>query len=140
MCLLLQGHNGNNAYKGHNGYNRFNGCNGHNGYNEHNGFIGRNGFNLSWKLCFNLCSLRWLKPTRRRINNSKPEISLVSNVPCAVGRIKSKSALQKTEYEGAWQIDVSSLFHSLIVWGKKELLKVSVLQKICLILEYLRVL
>ena len=58
----------------------------------------------------------------------------------AVGRIKSESALQNTEHEGAWQIEVSSLLHSLIVWGKKELLKASVMQKTCLILEYLRVL
>ena len=101
---------------------------------------GHNGFNVSWKLCLNLCSLRWLKPTRRRVNNFKPETSLVPKVLFAVGRIKPKSAFRNTEYEGAWQNEVSSLFHSLTVWGKKELLKVSVLQKICLILEYLSVL
>ena len=32
----------------------------------------------------------------------------------AVGRIKSKSALRNIEYEGALQIEVPSLFHSLI--------------------------
>ena len=67
------------------------------------------------KIMFSLCSLRWLKPTRRRVNNFKPETSLVPKVLFAVGRIKSKSALRNTEYEGAWQIEVSSLFHSLIV-------------------------
>ena len=82
-----------------------------------------NGFNVPWKLCLNLCSLRWLKPTRRRVNNFKPETSLVPKVLFAVGRIKSKSALRNTEYEGAWQIEVSSLFHSLIVWGKKRITK-----------------
>ena len=38
----------------------------------------------------------------------------------AVGRIKSKSALRNIEYEGALQIEVPSLFHSLIFWGKKN--------------------
>ena len=86
-----------------------------------------NGFNVFWKLCFNLCSLRWLKPTQRRVNNFKTETSLVPKVLFAVDWIKSKSALRNTEYEGARQIEVSSLFQSLIFWGKKELQKVSVL-------------
>ena len=79
-----------------------------------------NGFNISWKLCLNLCSLRWLKPTLGRVNNFKPETLLVPKVLFAVTRIKS------------------SLFHSLIVKNKKK--KVSVLQEVCLILEYLCVL
>ena len=53
-----------------------------------------NDFSVFWKLCLNLCSLRWLKPTRRLVNNSKPETSLVPKVLFAVGRIKSKSAYQ----------------------------------------------
>ena len=52
---------------------------------------GHNGFNLSWKLCLSLCSLRWLKTTRRRVNNFKPETSLVPKALFAVGRIKSKT-------------------------------------------------
>ena len=74
---------------------------------------GHNGFTVSWKLYLNLCSLGWLKPTRTRVNSFKPETSLVPKVLFAVGRIKSKRPLQNTEYEGAWQIDVSSLFHCL---------------------------
>ena len=50
---------------------------------------------------FKFMFLRWLKPTRRRVNNFEPEASLVPNVLFAVGRIKSKSALRNTEYEGA---------------------------------------
>ena len=80
---------------------------------------GHNGFNLSWKLCLNLCSLRWLKATRRCINNFKPETSLAPAALFVVGRVKSKSALGNTEYKGAWQIEVWSLFHSLIACGKK---------------------
>ena len=45
--------------------------------------------------------MRWLKPTRGRVNNFKPETSLVPKVLFAVGWIKSKSALRSTEYEGA---------------------------------------
>ena len=40
------------------------------------------------------------------VNNFKPESSLVPKVLFAVGWIKSKSTLQNTEYEGAWQIEV----------------------------------
>ena len=54
---------------------------------------------------------------RRCVNNFKPETSLVRKVP--VGRIKSKSALRNTYYGGAWQIEVSSMFYSLIVSSKK---------------------
>ena len=81
---------------------------------------GHNGFNVFWKLRLNLCSLRWLKPTWRRVNCFKPEKSLVPKVLFAVGRIKSKSALWNTEYEGAWKIEVSSLFDSLTIWCKKK--------------------
>ena len=45
--------------------------------------------------------MRWLKSTRRRVNNFKPETSLIPEVLFAVGRIKSKSALRNTRYEGA---------------------------------------
>ena len=62
---------------------------------------GHNGFNYLEKLCLNLCSLRWLKPTQRCVSNFKPETSLIPKVLFAVGWIKSKSALQNTEYEGA---------------------------------------
>ena len=62
---------------------------------------GHNWFNVSWKLFLNLCSLRWLKPTRRRVNNFKPETSLIPKVLFAVGWIKSKSVLQNNEYEGS---------------------------------------
>ena len=56
-----------------------------------------NGFNVPWKLCLNLCSLRWLKPTRRRVgfkHDFKPETSLVPKVLFEVVRIKPKSALE----------------------------------------------
>ena len=43
----------------------------------------------------------WLKPARTRVNNFKPETSLVTKILFAVGRIKSKIALRNTEYEGA---------------------------------------
>ena len=51
-----------------------------------------------------LCSLRWLKQTRRLVNNFKPETSSIPNVLFAVCRIKSKSYSRNTKYEGAWQI------------------------------------
>ena len=56
----------------------------------------------------------------RRVNNFKPEISLVPKRQIAVSWIKSESALGNTEFKGAGEIQVSSLFHSVIVWGKKK--------------------
>ena len=81
---------------------------------------GHNKFNVSWKVCLSLCSLKWLKPTERRVNKFKPKTSLVLKVLFAVSRIKSKSDLWNTELEGASQMEVLSLFYSLSVWGKKE--------------------
>ena len=51
--------------------------------------------------CLNFYSLGWLKPTRRRVNNFKPQTSLVPKVLFAVGQIKFKSALRNAEYEAA---------------------------------------
>ena len=53
-------------------------------------------------------------------NTKMCQTSLIPKVLFAVDRIKSKSALRNTECEGAWQIEVSSLFHSLIVQGKND--------------------
>ena len=92
---------------------------------------GHNGFNVSWKLCLNSCSLRSLKSTRRPVNNFNLETSLVSKVLFGVGRIKSKSALRNAEYAD-WGIKFVPFSNCL---RQKELLKVSVLQKIYLILE-----
>ena len=50
-----------------------------------------------------------------RVNNFKSEASLVPKVLFTVGQIKSKSAFQNTEYREACQIEITSLFHSLIV-------------------------
>ena len=83
--------------------------------------------NLKFFKCLDLCSLRCLKLTRRRVNNFKPETSLVAKVLFAVSWIKSKSALQNPEYERPSQIEVPGFFHSLIFWCKKALLKVSVM-------------
>ena len=49
------------------------------------------------------------------VNNFKSEASLVPKVLFTVGRIKSKSAFQNTEYREACQIEITSSFHSLIV-------------------------
>ena len=69
---------------------------------------GQNGFNVAWKLCLNLCSLRCLKLTRRHVNNFKPETTFAPKVLFVVGQIKSKSALQNTKYEGAWPTEYLS--------------------------------
>ena len=40
---------------------------------EHSGLI------VSWKLCLNLCSLRWLKPTRSLVSSFIPYMSATLN-------------------------------------------------------------
>ena len=90
----------------------------------------QNGFKESWKLCLNLCSRKWLKPS----------CSLVINlVPLAFWQLKRLLAdglinftilfpklLKLLEFLMLWLI----LFHSVTVDGKKQFL-----EKVCLVLK-----
>ena len=90
----------------------------------------QNGFKESWKLCLNLCSRKWLKPSR----------SLVSNlIPLGLWQLKRLSdglinfrilflrILKLLEFLMLW----SNLFHSIIVDRKKEFFS----KKVCLVLQ-----
>ena len=48
----------------------------------------QSGFNVSWKLCLNLCSRKGLKPKRSLVINLMPIVSLTL---LALGRIKFNS-------------------------------------------------
>ena len=82
-----------------------------------------NGFRVTWKLCLNLCSRKWLKP----------RCSLVMYlIPLQLGQLKtlfgdglinfSKFFLKTLRLVALWRLGFS-LFYSMAVGGKKEFLK-----------------
>ena len=83
----------------------------------------QNGFKESWKLCLNLCSRKWLKPSRSLVINLIPLGLWQLKTLLADGlinfRILFLKILKLLESLILW----SSLFHSIIVDRKKELLK-----------------
>ena len=79
------------------------------------------GFNVSWKLCLNLCSRRWLRPSlildRYLIASGSWQLKIL----LGFGRINFKILdLNKLRF---WMSE-SSLFHSVITEGKKRILEV----------------
>ena len=90
----------------------------------------QNGFKESWKLSWNLCSRKWLRPSRRLVINLIPlglwHIKRLSADGLINFRIFSLKILKLLEFLMLW----SSLFHSVIVEGKKEFLK-----NVCLVLK-----
>ena len=68
------------------------------------------GFKVSRKPCLNLCSLRWLKPNRRRVRKTTPWLSRAPKTG-GLGLINSKIAFLKVETEGRSLIRPSKLFH-----------------------------
>ena len=87
---------------------------------EHNGFI------ESWKLCLNLCSLRWLSPRRSLVKCFKPRGLCTPNINLGFGRIDFKMEFLNM-VNGKFLVLIQILFHSCILCGKNEYLKASVL-------------
>ena len=90
----------------------------------------QNGFKESWKLCLNLCSRKWLKPSRSLVINLIPlglwQLKRLLADGLINFRILFLKILKLLEFLMLW----SSLFHSIKVDGKKELFK-----KECLVLK-----
>ena len=86
------------------------------------------GFRQSWKLCWYLCSLRWLKPSLRRVRSFKPFGSKILYMLLWIGRLKDNNLLLNNETDSAFLMLRSKLNKSLRVEGKKEQLKQSVQQ------------
>ena len=80
----------------------------------------QNGFKESWKLCLNLRSRKWLKPSRSLVINLIPLGLWQLKRLLGDGLIKFKilflKILKLLEFLTLW----SSLFHSIIVDGKKK--------------------
>ena len=87
----------------------------------------QNGFKESWKLCLNLCSRKWLKPSRSLVINLIPlglwQLKRLLADGLINFRILFLKILKLLEFLMLW----SSLFHSIIVDGKKQFLKKYVL-------------
>ena len=83
------------------------------------------GFNISWKPCLNLCSLKWLKPSLSLVIRQIP-LGLWQ-LDFGDGRMNLRILLLKTKKLSDFLRWGSRLFHSIIPDGKKEFLK-----KLCL--------
>ena len=88
------------------------------------------GFKQSWKLCLNLCSRKWLIPTRSRVIGLIPLWLLQLKTLLGEGLINFKILFLKSIKLFEFRRVGSRLFHSMIVEGKKEFLK-----KLCLVLK-----
>ena len=82
---------------------------------------------MSAKLCLNLCLFRWQKSTLSLLGNLISKGSYILKTLFSVGLIKLSNFFRKPTYESVLLISGSSLFHSFILYGKKEFLKISVL-------------
>ena len=78
------------------------------------------GFKQSWKLCLNLWSAKWLKPSLILVSSFKPSKSWVEEILFGSGLINfSIRFLDIWHKEELW-ILMSRLFHLVITAGKKE--------------------
>ena len=89
------------------------------------------GFIESWKLCLNLCSLKWLIRRRSLVTNFSTLELLQLKTLLAYGLVKLKMFFLKSVKLLIFRSLESSLFHSITADGKKEFLK-----NLCLMLKY----
>ena len=75
----------------------------------------------SWKLCFNLCSFKWLKPILRRVRNFSPSGLFMLKTLVEFGLMKFSKCFLKISKEAALRISRSRLFHSLITDEKNKI-------------------
>ena len=87
----------------------------------------QNVFKESWKLCLNLCSRKWLKPSCSLVINLIPLGLWQLKRLLADGLINFRILVRKIMRLLGFLILWSSLFHSIIVDGKKQFLKKYVL-------------
>ena len=85
----------------------------------------------SWKLCLNLCSLRWLKPSLSRDRSFIPLGLWQLHVLLADGLMNDRILFLKVAILSEFLIFQSNLFHSIIVEGKKSVLEEVVFHIYC---------
>ena len=79
----------------------------------------QNGSIVSLKLCRNLCSRKWLRPKRMRVNNFNPFGWWTLYISAGLGRIKLSSARLKISSEEEFFMLRPSLFQFKKQEGKK---------------------
>ena len=79
-------------------------------------------FKQSWKLCLNLCSLRWLSPSLSLVRNLIPNGSWVWNIEFWIDLPIFNKEFLKIKNDFALLKVISCLLHSPIVYGNKEYL------------------
>ena len=88
------------------------------------------GFNVSWKLCLNLWSREWLRPTRSLVISLIPLWFSHLKTLFGVGLIKFRILFLKALKLPTFGMLRSRLFHSITTEGKKKFLK-----KLCFVLK-----
>ena len=83
----------------------------------------QNGLRISWKLCLNLCSRRWLSPSRSLVSSFSPKGLWEPKILFAVGLMNLRVFDLKMLSVSELQMLESNLFRSIMVDGKYELLK-----------------
>ena len=83
----------------------------------------QNGFKVSWKLCLNLCSRKWLRPGCSLVRYLVPLQLWQLNTLFGDGLINFNKFFLKALRLAALRRLGSNLFHSITVDAKKELLK-----------------
>ena len=86
------------------------------------------GLTVSWKLCLNLCSCRWLRPSRIRVIYLIATGFWQSKNELEEGRMNLNMLLLKTLQLSYLLRLGSNLFQSFIAEEKKELLKKSAIE------------
>ena len=80
----------------------------------------QNGSRESWKLCLNLCSRKWLSPTRNLVSSLIPWGLCTLNVLLGLGLINLRICFLKALTDSEFRILLSSLFHSITVDRKNK--------------------
>ena len=75
---------------------------------------------LSWTLCLNLCSLRWLKPTCSLVSSFIPYMSATLNTILGIVLVNLSKDILNILYDSELRISKLNLFHSLIILGKNS--------------------
>ena len=81
------------------------------------------GLSVSKKLCLNLCSLKWLRPTCRRVSKISRFGWLTLKTSLLRGLIRFKIFFLKVEYEGELQITMNEELRKAVTCFKANKLR-----------------
>ena len=82
---------------------------------------------IPWKLCRNLCSFKWLKPSLKRVNSFKPLISWISKTEISLSLTKFRILVLNVFVEFIILGSLLRFPHAPAQCGKKDHSKILVL-------------